>query len=350
MPRDRRAVIGTGIWSEPSIRQLTRRQQQAYQLALTQPDLNRCGVLAYRPRPWAGLSADGTEADLRDDFQALHDTRHVILDDADELLLIRTYVRHDGLLSQPLVVAAMVRDYFTITSPLIKTGFLAELRRLFDLPDIEPKDRVGLALAIGADPAEHQVKNGTQVSKAIGLGLAGPLIDRIAQGHIEPFTAKGLPKGLTEGLQEGLTKGPPDPMPDPQGQGQSRIPVTVPVPIPIPVTVPATSNTPPEDPTSALLLEHVKTYATPPPPSAISSVRLAITKLVAQHTDPDHIRAGLRRMREKQLGPALLPDLVAETIPTTDRRASKSTTDDRVAQAQAVANRYRDNPPREITA
>jgi hypothetical protein len=323
MPRDRRAVIGSGMWSEPSIRSLTRLQQQAYALAYTQPDLNRCGVLAYRPRYWANLSAGATEEELRIDFEALHDTRHVVLDDTDEQMLIRTYVRWDGLLTQPLVIAAMVRDYFNITSPAIKLAFLAEIRRLHDLPDLEPKERQGVALAIGADPAEHGVKNAPQVAKAIGSGLAGPLADAIRNGHVEPFTPEGLPKGMSEGLREGLTKGPPkgqregqpDPSVDPQGQGQSRIPVSTPVSTPVPISTPA----PTDDPTGVLLAEHAAAYTEPLPPSSLTPVRTAIMRQVAERTPPDRIRAGLARMRERKVGPSLLPQLIAEVTPTNSR-------------------------------
>lgn len=353
MPRDRRAVIGTGMWGESSIRSLTRLQQQAYSLVYTQPDVNRCGVLAYRPRYWANLSADATEEALRKDLHDLHDSRHVVLDEVDEQLLIRTYVRWDGLLTQPLVVAAMVRDFHNVTSPVIRLAFLAELRRLHDLPDLEPKERQGVALTLGADPAELGVKNAGQVAKAIGTGLAGKLIEAISAGHVQPFTAKGLPKGLPEGIQEGLTKGLPkgpteglpDPPVDPQGQGQSRIPVPVPVSTPVSISTPAPIDDPypppGEDPTGPLLVEHARAYATPPPPSALTPVRAAIARLVAEHVPPDRIRAGLTRMRERQLGPTLLPQLVAEATPTHGGASRPSTTDQRVRDARNVADELR---------
>jgi hypothetical protein len=52
-------------------------------------------------------------------------------------------------------------------------------------------------------------------------------------------------------------------------------------------------------------------------------------------------------MRSKRLGPALLPQLVAEAAAA---RTPRSTTDDRVAQAQAVADRYRETEQRGIGA
>lgn len=347
MPRDRRANIGTGIWSETSMRSLTRRQRDAYLLALTQPDVNRCGVLPYRLRYLAGLATDSTTDELAQDYDDLTASRHVIVDHTDELMLLRTYIKHDGLLSQPLVVVSMIRDYHNVSSPTIRTAILAELRRLWDDPDIDTRHHQGIELTIGARPADLGIKNADKVATAIGTGLLGPFIEAIRAGRVDPFPAKGLPKGLTEGQLEGLTEG----QPNPRYNARASAPVPATAPATAPTPVPADPQ-PPDDPTSALLLEHVRGYTTAPPPSAISTVRVEIQRLVAEHVPEAQIRAGLAVLREKtHLHPKLLPQLVVEAT-NPPRPPSRSTTDDRVAQAQAVANRYRndDTEPRGITA
>jgi hypothetical protein len=169
MPQDRRANIGTGIWSERSMRALTWRQRDAYLLVYTQPDVNRCGVLPYRLRYLAGLATDTTQEDLSVTYRELAASRHVVLDVVDEQLLIRTYVKHDGLLSQPLVVASMIRDFHKITSPLIRVAFLAEMRRLWDDPDLEPAHHPGLELALGgAPPRPRHQERPEKIATAIG--------------------------------------------------------------------------------------------------------------------------------------------------------------------------------------
>jgi hypothetical protein len=92
----------------------------------------------------------------------------------------------------------------------------------------------------------------------------------------------------------------------------------------------------PEDPTSALLAEHANAYAQPPPPSALIPVKREIMRLVAERVEPERIRDGLARLRERRLAASLLPQLVTETTPT--RKAS--TTDQRVADGLALAARY----------
>lgn len=347
MPRDRRANIGTGIWSETSMRALTRRQRDAYMLVYTQPDLTRCGVLPYRLRYWAMLAVDSTEEQLAEDFRDLHNSRHVVVDEPDEQLFIRTYVKHDGLLSQPLVVASMIRDYHKITSPVIRLAFLVELRRLWDDPELEPKERQGLSLVLGATPTDVGVKDDHgRIATAIGAGLAGKLIGAIRDGQVDPFNPKGLPKGLTEALREGLTKGPDKGPPEGPGKGQGNPPVDPPranafATAPAPATAPATATATvatrdPDDPTSTLIGEHIAAYTQPPPPSAIIPVKREVMRLVAEHVPPDRIRAGLARLRERRLAASLLPQLVAETSPVTQ----PSTTDARVAQGLRLVERY----------
>lgn len=333
MARDRRANIGTGLWFETSIRGLTRRQQQAYFLAYTQPDVSRCGVVPYRLRSWTGLAIDGIETELHQDYQYLHTSRHVVLDVIDEQLLIRTYVKHDGLLNQPLVVASMIRDYHRITSPMIRVAFLAEIRRLWDDPDLTAAEHRGLELVIGANPADVGINGAAKVASAIGSGLLGQLIDAIGDSQVEPYPAKGLPKGLTEGQREGLTKGLGNPPLDPRNN--ARAPVPAPVPATATAPAPAARDEPPDDPTSQLLTEHANAYGTPPPPSALQPVRTQIARLIAEHVPPTDIRNALTRMRDRNVGAALLPQLVVEARNSNNTRPS--TTDQRVQAARDIA-------------
>lgn len=337
MPRDRRANIGTGIWSEPSMRSLTRRQRDAYLLALTQADVNRCGVLPYRLRYLAGLATDTTPADLAQDYDDLTTSRHVIVDHTDELMLLRTYIKHDGLLSQPLVVVSMIRDYYNVSSPTIRTAILAELRRLWDDPDIDARHHQGIELTIGAKPADLGIKNAEKVATAIGTGLLGPFVEAIRGGHVDPFPAKGLPKGLTEGQLEGLTEGPPTP------RYNARTPASVPATATAtaPAAVPD-EPAPPGDPTDTLLREHAHAYAVTPSSAALAPVKVEIMRLVADQVPAEHIRGGLALLRDRShLHPKLLPQLVVEATNPPRRPGDRNTRvlDAAMARAQAAQDR-----------
>jgi len=222
MPRDRRAVIGTAIWNEPSIRALPYAQQHAYLLAYTQPNLNRCGVVSYNLRKWSGLSSDLTVKHLRRQYGALHDSRHIVLDDDHEELFVRTYIGHDGLLAQPLVIAALIRDWTEVMSPTVRLAILGEIRRLWDT-DRPPAERCGLLLLLGIDPADIGIAvdkpaQQDRIRGALGGALKTPMVDAIREGQVDPFPEgpiEGLPKGLAEGLSKGL--------PDPLVRARSRV-------------------------------------------------------------------------------------------------------------------------------
>lgn len=246
MARDRRAVIGTAIWNEPSIQALPFEAQHAYLLAYTQPDLSRCGVLPFRPRRWAKLAKNLTVRHLTRQFAALHDSKHVVLDEDEGELLIRTYVGHDGLLAQPLVVAAMVRDFQEVTSDLIRLAILRELRRLWDQPTpaITDAERKGLLLLLGADPSDLGIASDKpqqldRIRGAIGDGFTRYTRDAITDGHVDPYP---------EDLRDGLGKALPDPLADALTRGRSRV---SPSPTPAPTPTPPPPPEGPPDPTAA---------------------------------------------------------------------------------------------------
>lgn len=175
------AQVGTNLWTEPTIRTLNKTQQRAYLLVLTQPELSRCGVLPYRLKRLAALAGDDNPSSLRKDLKALAKTRHLVIDEDAEEILVRTYVRHDGLLAQPQIVATMVDDYQLIESPTLRLAFLAELRRIWDL-ELPDNQRRGLALALG----DHTHTDARFRAK-IGLGLAPDMGAAFQAGSLPPF-------------------------------------------------------------------------------------------------------------------------------------------------------------------
>lgn len=218
MPRDAR--IGTDIWAENSIRNLTRDAQRAYLLLLTQPDLSRCGALPYRPRYWSRLSADDSDRKLRRAIQELTTNRHVLVDEDTDELLVRTYIAHDGLLRQPNVVAAMVKDYEIIGSPTIRLTVLSELRRIWHRDTTDLRERAGWLLANGVIPTDMEPRTAARLRTSIGTGLRPHFTDAIAKGHLDPFT-EPLPEPLAKPFGNAPTRAtrvaPTPPPPPPPG-------------------------------------------------------------------------------------------------------------------------------------
>lgn len=130
MPRDH-ARIQTAIWSKPDFRELPVQAQHFYMLALSQPRLSYCGVLDYMPARLAKFSAKATTKSVTNAVTVLEDRGFVVVDHDTEELLIRTFVRHDGLLTSPNVTKAMVKDYQAVLSEHIKEVIVHELSRVF---------------------------------------------------------------------------------------------------------------------------------------------------------------------------------------------------------------------------
>jgi hypothetical protein len=203
--------IGTGIWAESSIKSLSPAEQRAYLLLLTQPELSRCGVLPYTLRRWARLGAGDTPTKFRAALRGLEEGRHIVIDEDAEELLVRTYVRHDGLLTQPQVVAAMVKDFRTIRSDRVRLAFLTEVRRLWTLP-LDEKERRGLRIAVGV------VENDKQ-RESVGAGLGPAFRAALDAGFLEPF-----PEGCLAGLPAPFAKA----LARPSGPGPGPGPITRP--------------------------------------------------------------------------------------------------------------------------
>jgi hypothetical protein len=113
-------------------RRLTLEAQWAYVMLLSQPEINNCGVLPYRPERWVEFADGLTRRALNRALRALVDGRFVVLDAATRELLVRTFVKHDRIEAQPNLVLAARRQYRELESPLIRDVLAEEYPHLFD--------------------------------------------------------------------------------------------------------------------------------------------------------------------------------------------------------------------------
>lgn len=130
MARDH-ARIKVAIWSDEDFKELRAPHQHAYFVLTTQAKLSYCGVLDYIPSRLAKLAKGLTEATVETMIEGLEKARYVVLDRDTQECLIRSYVRHDGLLESPNVSKAMAKDYGEVISPRIRAAILVELQRAY---------------------------------------------------------------------------------------------------------------------------------------------------------------------------------------------------------------------------
>ena len=151
MARDH-ARIHVAIWSDPDFRSLESSAQRMYLLLLSQPRLSYCGSLDYLPTRYAMLAPDEDDSSVERAVKLLEADRFVVVDRDSHELVIRSYVRHDGLLSSPNVTKAMVKDRAALLSERLRDVIDEELNRAW----LEDSKRAGWKGLKAADPALFQ--------------------------------------------------------------------------------------------------------------------------------------------------------------------------------------------------
>lgn len=131
MARDR-ANINTSIWTDQDFRDLNMGEQHLYKLLMTHPTLTYAGVVDWRPARIAAMTADATAEGVRATAASLQAKRYVFIDEETEEILVRSFLRHDGLLKQPKLSISMVNAFGAVASKRIREVVTHELQRLFE--------------------------------------------------------------------------------------------------------------------------------------------------------------------------------------------------------------------------
>ena len=124
------AKLYRDIWSDPDFTGMPVTVQYLYMFLLSQPNLNAAGVMGLTIRRWALVAGGIKPADIEHDLTILGDRKYVIPDYDSEELLIRTYIRNDGLWRIPNTLYAVLRDAEHTASPILRLALAAELALL----------------------------------------------------------------------------------------------------------------------------------------------------------------------------------------------------------------------------
>lgn len=130
MARDH-ARITVAIWADPEFRALDREAQRMYLLLLSQARLTYCGALDYMPGRLATLASDEHEGTIRASLGILETQSFIVCDYVTSELLVRTFVRHDGLLGSPNMTKAMLKDRAALLSDTLRAVVDGELRKAY---------------------------------------------------------------------------------------------------------------------------------------------------------------------------------------------------------------------------
>lgn len=156
MARDH-ARIKVDIW-DGDFTSLKVVEQHAYFLLASNRGLSRCGVLDYIPSRFLNLSADLTLAKFRNAVNGLRAKRFVVVDDHTQELLVRSYVRHDGVLDRLNMGKATGTAFEAVVSVVIRNAIGDELARLMrEKPGLEGWK--GLSIT---SPMAHAIASGME--------------------------------------------------------------------------------------------------------------------------------------------------------------------------------------------
>lgn len=129
MARDR-ANIAIAIWSDADFRDLTAGAQSLYFKLLTHPKLDYAGCVEFHPGRLAAMSREMTTGDVMVAAQELSDKYYCVFDQSTDEVMVRSWVRHDGLMKQWRLAVSMTNAYGAIASNKIRAVLVHELTRL----------------------------------------------------------------------------------------------------------------------------------------------------------------------------------------------------------------------------
>lgn len=131
------AQIQVAIWSDEDFKELSPALQHMFFVLISQPRMNLCGVIDYIVTRIAGCSSSWTVGQVEKLVTGLEEKRYIVVDRETQELLIRTFIRNDGLLKMPNVAQGMASDYGEVMSDKLRKVLDRELKKAFhDDPEL----------------------------------------------------------------------------------------------------------------------------------------------------------------------------------------------------------------------
>lgn len=142
MARDH-ARVYLSIWDDDDFRGLSPAAQHLYFVLLTAPDMTYAGVADWRPNRLCKRAGGWSPEAVEIAAQELAETLYVVVDCDTEEVLLRSLIRHDGLLEQPNMAVAVRKAWAAIASLDLRGVVVHELARLHsDRPDLKGWPRI----------------------------------------------------------------------------------------------------------------------------------------------------------------------------------------------------------------
>lgn len=221
------ARVRLDIWSDSDFRRLSAQGQHLYLLLMTSPSLTYCGVTDWRPGRIAALTQGLRPEHVMAAGCELAAAHYVVIDLDTEEVLLRSFIRHDGLMKEPRMGVALAKAWAATASETIRGVVVHEMQRLREEDKtlggwFTTKGAPGQALDVlkgrAVDPAEIMAPVGVclaDVSPAFGPNPVSHLAD---VWHPPTPTPSPTPSPATPtevgGVGGGTRKKPSRPIPE----------------------------------------------------------------------------------------------------------------------------------------
>lgn len=122
--------IDVNIWNDDDFLDLTFPAQWLYLHLATREQLSYAGVMDWRPKHIAPKANGLTIGTILDAADELAEHRYLVIDDDTEEVLVRSFVRNDGMLKQRNMGAAVAKAHGAVGSRILQGVIVHELNRL----------------------------------------------------------------------------------------------------------------------------------------------------------------------------------------------------------------------------
>lgn len=311
MARDH-AQIHLRVWEDDDWRALSSNAQHLYWTLLAHPGMSYCGVVDWRPAKLSGFVGDWTVDIVEAAARELMERLYIVVDETTEEVLVRSYVRHDGLMKQPKMATAMATAHAAVGSVALRQIVVWELQRLKrEEPDLK---------GWGSEKASALLDKPSLDASTFpcGKGPGNPSSNPTVKGSGHPSPKK--PKGSGK-PPENPPASPcslllaPNSTSAPNGAGRPSRPTTSSKDEPLP------EETTAQDVLGWWIDQHRQR----PPGRLIGQVGKMIKELLGEGFDAEAVKGGLFTMSSKSLNPSTLPSLVNEVANKPRLRAVATT-------------------------
>ena len=128
-------------WNDREFCALSRRAQGTYFFLTSQSDLNRAGVVTMALNRWSSRCGENDRDVILDDLGELARGRFVVIDEDEEEVLVRSYIRADEGWKSPNIMVAIANAARQISSETLRAVISDELAKI---------DTSGLSVTINA--------------------------------------------------------------------------------------------------------------------------------------------------------------------------------------------------------